>query len=63
MDRKASAPILYQEPYDRFVDVSLNQWIRRMPPEMATAHLNLSPNQLAKIPAEKQVVIAGSIAG
>jgi len=48
---------------DRFVDVSLNQWIRRMPPEMATAHLNLSLDQLAKIPAEKQVVIAGSIAG
>jgi oxalate decarboxylase len=48
---------------DRFVDVSLNQWIRRMPPEMATAHLNLSPDQLAKIPAEEQVVIAGSIAG
>jgi len=48
---------------DRFADVSLNQWIRRMPPEMATARLNLSPDQLAKIPAEKQVVIAGSIAG
>ena len=35
---------------DRYIDFSMNNWLRRLPPEMVTAHL--------KIPAEKQVVIA-----
>jgi oxalate decarboxylase len=44
---------------DQFVDVSLNQWLRRLPPEAVTSHLNLSPELIAKIPAEKELVIAG----
>jgi oxalate decarboxylase len=44
---------------DRFVDVSLNNWIRRLPPEAVTAHLNLGPELIAKIPSEKELVIAG----
>jgi oxalate decarboxylase len=43
---------------DKFVDVSLNQWIRRLPPEMVTSHLNLGPELIANIPAEKEIVIA-----
>jgi oxalate decarboxylase len=43
----------------RFQDISLNNWIRRMPPEMATSHLNLDATTLKKIPSEKQAVIAG----
>jgi oxalate decarboxylase len=41
---------------DRFVDVSLNNWIRRLPPEAVTTHLNLGPEL---IPSEKELVIAG----
>jgi oxalate decarboxylase len=41
----------------QFVDFSLNNWIRRMPPEMATAHLNLDAATLRKIPSEKQPII------
>ena len=44
---------------DRFVDVSLNQWLRRVPPEAVASHLNLGPDLIAKIPAEKELVIAG----
>jgi oxalate decarboxylase len=44
---------------DRFLDVSLNQWIRRLPAEIVTAHLNLGPELIARIPAEKDHVIAG----
>jgi oxalate decarboxylase len=44
---------------DQFVDVSLNNWIRRLPPEAVTAHLNLDQDLIAKIPAEKEIVIAG----
>jgi oxalate decarboxylase len=44
---------------NQFIDFSLNNWIRRMPPEMATSHLNLDEIALAKIPSEKQEIIAG----
>jgi len=45
---------------DRFVDVSLNNWIRCLPPEAVTAQLNLDGNQIARIPAGKELVIAAS---
>jgi oxalate decarboxylase len=44
---------------DQFVDVSLNNWLRRVPPETVTAHLNLDQQEIAKIPSEKELVIAG----
>jgi oxalate decarboxylase len=44
---------------DLFIDVSLNQWLRRVPPEAATAHLNLDQELIANIPAEKGLVIPG----
>ena len=44
---------------NKFVDFSLNNWIRRLPPEMVTAHLNLGPAAISKIPADKEVIITG----
>jgi oxalate decarboxylase len=44
---------------DQFVDVSLNNWLRRLPPEAVAAHLNLDSEEIARIPAEKELVIAG----
>jgi oxalate decarboxylase len=44
---------------DQFMDVSVNEWLRRVPPEAVSAHLNLSQEQIAKIPAEKEFVIVG----
>ena len=44
---------------DQFVDVSLNNWLRRLPPEAVIAHVNLDQEQIAKIPSEKELVIAG----
>jgi oxalate decarboxylase len=44
---------------DRFLDFSLNNWLRRLPPQMVTSHLNLSDEEIKKIPVEKQEVIAG----
>jgi oxalate decarboxylase len=43
----------------RFMDFSLNNWIGRMPPEMALAHLKISEAALKRIPTEKQPIIAG----
>jgi oxalate decarboxylase len=44
---------------DQFMDFSLNNWIRRLPPEMVTAHLNLGDAAIRKIPAEKLELIGG----
>jgi oxalate decarboxylase len=44
---------------DQYKDFSMNNWIRRLPPEMVTAHLNIDEATIRKFPAEKQVVIAG----
>jgi oxalate decarboxylase len=35
-----------------FQEISLNNWIRRLPPEMVAAHLKLDPDSISKIPAE-----------
>jgi oxalate decarboxylase len=40
-----------------FMDVSLNQWLRRVPSEMLKAHLNIDKAAAMKIPAEKLSVI------
>ena len=38
---------------DEFMDVSFNQWLRRVPSEMLKAHLNIGKEMAARIPAEK----------
>jgi len=40
-------------------EISLNNWIRRIPPEMATAHLNLDADTISKIPSEALDVLPG----
>ena len=42
-----------------FADFSLNNWLRHLPPEMVTSHLNLDRENISKIPSEKLVVISG----
>jgi len=42
---------------DEFQDVSLNNWLRRLPVGIVTAHLNLDDATIEKIPAEKLEVI------
>ena len=44
---------------DQFMDVSLNNWMRRLPPEMVSAHLNLDRAEINTIPAQKLEIIAG----
>jgi oxalate decarboxylase len=40
-----------------FVDVSLNNWLRHLPPEMVTSHLGLDATTIQSIPAEKLELI------
>lgn len=44
---------------DQFMDFSLNNWLRHLPPQMVKAHLNLDEAAIKKIPVEKLEVIAG----
>jgi len=44
-------------PSAHFTDVSLNQWLRRVPSGMLKAHLNIDKEMAEKIPAEKLIVI------
>jgi oxalate decarboxylase len=41
-----------------FADVSLNQWLRRLPQQMVTAHLHLNQSEIDQIPSRKNEVIA-----
>ena len=41
----------------QYLDFSMNNWIRRLPPEMVTAHLNIDEATIRKIPEENQAVI------
>jgi oxalate decarboxylase len=40
-----------------FQEISLNNWIRRLPPAMVTAHLKLDQNDISKISADPGVYI------
>jgi oxalate decarboxylase len=42
---------------DVFEDVSLNQWLRRVPAEMIQAHLGLDKASIGKIPEDKLVIV------
>jgi oxalate decarboxylase len=40
-----------------FQDVSLNNWLRHLPMELVTAHLNLDGSTIKKIPSDKLEVV------
>jgi oxalate decarboxylase len=42
---------------DTFQDFSLNNWLRRLPTQMVAAHTKLSPEEIRRIPVDKQEVI------
>jgi oxalate decarboxylase len=51
--------LVYLEMFkaNEVVDFSLNQWIRRLPPEMVYSHLKLDKNAIQTIPAEKLQIV------
>jgi oxalate decarboxylase len=40
-----------------FMNVSLSQWIRKLPTQIATEHLNFSKELIEKIPAGKRFIV------
>ena len=61
IENTGNADLVFLEMFKapRFLDFSLNNWIGRMPAEMATAHLNLDRATLRKIPPDKLSILAG----
>jgi oxalate decarboxylase len=61
IENTGSGDIVFLEMFKapRFQDVSLNQWIARMPDKMAEAHLKLSVSTVRQAPKDKKTVIAG----
>jgi oxalate decarboxylase len=49
--------LLETMPSEEFTDVSLNQWLRRVPSEMLKAHLNIDKEMAMAVLAEKLVII------
>jgi oxalate decarboxylase len=42
-----------------YINFSLNNWLRRLPPETVTSHLNLDRDTISKIPSEALDVLPG----
>ncbi len=42
-----------------YMNFSLNNWLRRLPPETVTSHLNLDANTISKIPSEALDILPG----
>jgi oxalate decarboxylase len=40
-----------------FVEFSLNQWLRHLPPQMTEQHLKLTPAEIAMIPNQSMNII------
>jgi oxalate decarboxylase len=42
-----------------YMNFSLNNWLRRLPPETVTSHLNLDADTISKIPSEALDILPG----
>ncbi len=42
---------------DIYADISLNQWLRHLPPQMVKEHLHLDESEIMRIPDRKNVVL------
>jgi oxalate decarboxylase len=61
IENTGTADLVFLEMFaaSEFVDFSLNNWLKHLPPEMVTAHLNLDAASIGKIAGEKLVIIPG----
>jgi oxalate decarboxylase len=44
---------------NQYMNFSLNNWLRRLPPEAVTSHLNLDAETISKIPSQALDIIPG----
>ena len=61
IENTGSTDLVFLEMFKapQFIDLSLNNWLRHLPPEAVTSHLGLSASEIQSIPEEKMEIIAG----
>ena len=61
VENTGNMDLLFLEMFkaSEYVNISLNNWLRHLPPEMVTSHLNLDAETISKIPAEALDVLPG----
>jgi oxalate decarboxylase len=61
IENTGSTDLVFLEMFKapQFIDFSLNNWLRHLPPEAVTSHLGLSASEIQSIPEEKMEIIAG----
>jgi oxalate decarboxylase len=59
VENTGDEPLRFLEMFrsDRFADISLNQWMALVPPELVKAHLNLDQRTLDALSKDKPVVV------
>ena len=59
VENTGDEPLRFLEMFrtDRFADISLNQWMAVLPPQLVRAHLNLDQRTLAALSQDKPVVV------
>ena len=59
IENTGNSDVVFLEMFaaDTFMDVSLNQWLRHLPPHIVQEHLGFDSATLARIPADKQGVL------
>jgi oxalate decarboxylase len=58
IENTGDTPLRFLEMFrsDRFADISLNQWMALVPPELVQAHLNLDQETMAALAEDKPIV-------
>jgi oxalate decarboxylase len=61
IENTGNADLVFLEMFKatEYVNISLNNWLRHLPPEMVTSHLNLDADTISKIPSEALDVLPG----
>jgi oxalate decarboxylase len=65
IENTGTEPVRYLEMFTgpRYSDVSLEQWLAVLPPELVKDHLNLSDQVIARLDKKKQLVVKGQPGG
>jgi oxalate decarboxylase len=60
VENTGDEPLVFLEVFksDHFADVSLNQWMALLPPELVQAHLNIDSQTMSALSKDKPIIVA-----
>jgi oxalate decarboxylase len=61
VENSGNSDLVFLEMFkaNEYMNFSLNNWLRRLPPEAVTSHLNLDADTISIIPAEALDILPG----